>query len=295
MTSETKFAHLPDRGVIAVSGADAMKFLQGLLTNDVAGLSPSTAAHAALLSPQGKILFDMLVLLTDGDTYLLDCPAGKSSDLVRRLTMYKLRADVRIADQSAERCVFARWNGTEPGPIVPGADAFADPRHPGLGERLIVPVEQTGAVATTATADHYHAHRIGLGVPEGGRDFVFGEAYPHEALFDRLHGVSFTKGCYVGQEIVARMQHRGTARKRIVPIRAAAELTSGAPVLAGEVEIGTIGSVMAADGGGSGALALIRLDRVEEAREKGLPITSGGAAVDVDIPDWAKSPPAAQA
>lgn len=294
MTSETKLAHLPDRGVIAVSGADAVKFLQGLLTNDVAGLSPGTAAHAALLSPQGKILFDMLVLRTGEDTFLLDCPAGKTDDLVRRLTMYKLRADVRIADQSADCAIFARWNAAEPGPVGPGAAAYADPRHPGLGERLIVPLEGIGAVAATATADHYHAHRIGLGVPEGGRDFVFGDAYPHEALFDRLHGVSFTKGCYVGQEIVARMQHRGTARKRIVPVRAETALATGTPVLAGDVEIGTVGSVITADGGGSAALALIRLDRVEEAREKGLPITSGGAAVDVIIPDWAKAPPAAQ-
>ena len=131
-------------------------------------------------------------------------------------------------------------------------------------------------------AADYDAFRVGLGVPEGGRDYAFGDAFPHEALFDQLHGVSFTKGCYVGQEIVSRMEHRGTARKRVVPVNADGPLVEGAAVMAGDVEIGKVGSVA-----GSRGLALLRLDRVDELTAKGVPLTVEGAPITVSIPAWA--------
>jgi folate-binding protein YgfZ len=139
------------------------------------------------------------------------------------------------------------------------------------------------ADAERAPAPDYHAHRVGLGVPEGGRDFVFGDTFPHEALLDQLHGVSFSKGCFVGQEVVSRMQHRTTVRKRVVPVVADVPLPAGPiPVLAGDVEIGRLGSVADARG-----LALLKLDRVAEARRDGTAITTGGIPVTVEVPPFA--------
>lgn len=274
-----EIAALSGRGVLSVAGPDAAKFLQGLLTNDVAGLSPGEAAHAALLSPQGKIITDLFALRTP-EGFLLDAPAERTSDLLKRLTLYKLRADVTLKDVSSNYRVLALWgdNAASSGETR-GTVSFTDPRHPGLGRRILAEsVFATDIAAATngVTRDEtaYHAHRIALGVPEGGRDYTFGDAYPHEANFDRLHGVSFTKGCYVGQEIVSRMQHRGTARKRVVRVTGDGPLTPGAPVTAGDVDIGAMGSTDGASG-----LALLRLDRVEEFAAKDVPLISAGRAV----------------
>jgi tRNA-modifying protein YgfZ len=282
MTSEITIALLPDRGVVAVSGPDARKLLQGLLTNDVAGLETSPAIHAGLLSPQGKILFDFLVVkATDG--VLLDVSRAHASDLVKRLTLYKLRADVTIRDVSNDHAVLAAFGA---GARLDTLIAYPDPRLAELGWRAIVRTGEIPSAAAPETA--YHAHRIALGVPEGGRDFVFGDTFPHEALFDQLHGVSFTKGCYVGQEVVSRMEHRGTARKRVVPVIADVALEQGTPVKAGEIEIGTVGSVC-----GPRGLALLRLDRAGEAEAKSLALTAGGIPVRIELPAWARFPAAA--
>jgi folate-binding protein YgfZ len=140
-----------------------------------------------------------------------------------------------------------------------------------------------GEDADSATPEDYHAHRIALGVPEGGKDYELGDTYPHEALFDQLNGVSFEKGCYVGQEVVSRMQHRGTARKRVVPVLADATLPDpGTPVVAGSVEIGRLGSSV--DGMG---LALLRLDRAAEMQEKGDALQAGSVPLRIELPRWA--------
>jgi folate-binding protein YgfZ len=137
--------------------------------------------------------------------------------------------------------------------------------------------------AVNASPEAYDAHRIGLGVPEGGRDFVFGDTFPHEALLDQLNGVSFDKGCYVGQEVVSRMQHRTTVRKRVVPVEADQELPQGPlPVLVGEAEIGRLGSVA-----GQRGLALLRLDRVAEAQRGGTLVTVNGLPLRVVLPSFA--------
>jgi folate-binding protein YgfZ len=276
MTSEIKQVVLPNRGIVAVNGSDATKLLQGLVTNDVALLDTQPAIYAGLLSPQGKILFDFIVVkMPDGA--LIDVAKDQAAALVKRLTMYKLRAAVTIADVSADHTVVAAFGqGAQFGQGI----VYSDPRLPDLGLRAIVETKDAVAVSTDAAA--YHAFRIGLGVPEGGLDYAFGDAFPHEALFDQLHGVSFTKGCYVGQEIVSRMEHRGTARKRIVPVDADGPLVEGAAVVAGDVEIGRVGSVS-----GSRGLALLRLDRVDEFAAKGVPLTAGGAPIAVSIPAWA--------
>ncbi|WP_099900809.1 YgfZ/GcvT domain-containing protein, partial [Methylobacterium frigidaeris] len=200
-------ALLPDRTVVAVTGADASSFLQGLLTCNVETLPEGEARLGALLSPQGKILFDFLVSRAP-DGFRLDVARDRVTDLVKRLTLYRLRAQVTI--EVLPLAVVAGWGAEAPSP------ALRDGRLADLGWRLYLPEDE--APATDADAAAYAAHRIGLGVPEGGTDFALGDAFPHEALMDQLGGVDFKKGCYVGQEVVSRMQHRGTARTRIVPL-----------------------------------------------------------------------------
>ena len=277
MTSEIKIAPLPDRGVVAVDGPDALTLLQGLLTNDMSRLDTVPAVFAGLLSPQGKILFDFFVVRTP-QGLLLDVARDRAGDLVKRLSLYRLRAAVTIRDVSADHDVVAIFGGSRTTDLD---HVYADPRLAALGARAIV--GKAEAVVSTATAADYHDFRIGVGVPEGGRDYAFAETFPHEALFDQLDGVSFTKGCYVGQEIVSRMEHRGTARRRIVPVLGTAgKLVEGQPVLGGDVEIGRIGSVA-----GGRALAMIRLDRAQEFAEKGVPIKVGDSTLVLDIPEWA--------
>jgi len=164
-----------------------------------------------------------------------------------------------------------------------GTVSFPDPRLPTLGSRILA---ETGAATATygveASPEDYHAHRIALGVPEGGKDYVLGDTFPHEADLDQLNGVSFSKGCFVGQEVVSRMQNRASVRKRVVPIEGEAPLTSGAEIKVGEAAIGTIGSVA-----GKLALALLRLDRAAEAKAKGQVLTAGGVLLALRKPDWA--------
>jgi hypothetical protein len=274
-------AFLADRFVLRVAGEDARKFLQGLITSDINALEECSAVHAGLLNPQGKILFDFFVVAADG-AFLIDIAKEKASELRQRLGFYRLRAAVRIAEEPAFK-VAASWGDR---PRLPGgAIAYADPRLPDLGFRVLLPsnadVAELGCAP--ATEENYHALRIGLGVPEGGRDYAFGDTFPHEALFDQLRGVDFAKGCFIGQEVVSRMEHRGTARKRIVPVEGDGPLPApGTSIEAGGVVIGTLGSVH-----GTSGLALIRLDRAGEALSRGALIQAAGAALTLGRARWA--------
>lgn len=284
-----KAALLPDRGVVKVVGEPARQFLNGLLTTDIGTVSPGQARFAALLTPQGKIVVDCIVAeapAADGGGFFIDCPRALAPAFATKLNFYKLRAKVVVEDLSETLGVMAAWGGS--GTTDYGL-AYADPRLPALGQRIIVPphlVTETardlGAELVDASA--YEAHRIALGVPRGGVDFTYGDAFPHETNMDQLAGVDFAKGCYVGQEVVSRMEHRGTARTRIV----AAAYDGGAPetgtpVMAGEKSVGTFGS--AADGHG---IALVRLDRVGDAMAAGTPVAAGGVTLRIARPDWAK-------
>jgi tRNA-modifying protein YgfZ len=264
-------AMLEDRAVIRVGGEDATSFLQGLLTNDVERLHPSEARYAALLTPQGKILFDMIVVRTPGEepSYLIDCTAGQAADLAKRLGFYKLRAKVAIANESADRAVVALW-GSEPAGVDEGV-LYADPRDPRLGWRAILP-RPTAAALGFEHVNEYEGLRIAVGAPKGGLDFAYGDAFPHDANLDLLHGVDFDKGCYVGQEVVSRMKHRGTARKRIARVKLSGPSPApGTPVLDRELAVGALGS-----SSGREALALLRLDRAEEAAAAGRTLSTGG-------------------
>jgi folate-binding protein YgfZ len=284
-----KAALLPERGVVKVAGEDARKFLNGLLTADIDKVTPQRAAFAALLTPQGKIMVDMIVAenpAADGGGYFLDVPRALAPTLVQRLNFYKLRAKVIVEDLSEVLGVMAVWDGTATSEY---GLSYADPRIAALGSRCMLPPHLIADAAadlgaTPLEASEYDAHRIALGAPRGGLDFHYGDAFPHEADMDQLNGVDFQKGCYVGQEVVSRVEHRGTARKRVVPVTFqdfAPE--AGVRVMIGDVEAGVMGS--SARGRG---LAMLHLGRIGDALAAGQPIVSGGIALTPVKPDWAR-------
>ncbi len=271
----TNLTLLSDRGIVEVSGADVDKFLDSMITNDLGRLAPGEALLAALLTPQGKILFEFLIIRS-GAAFLLDVASGSATDLVKRLNFYKLRAAVIVTDLSAGMTVAATW-GDVPPSVPGGVVCVADPRHADLGFRLIMPASRADELPRPSASEaDYHAHRIALRVPEGGRDYPLGDTFPHEANFDLLNGVSFTKGCYVGQEVVSRMQNKTVVRKRIVRITGDS-LKPGADIMHGAGVVGTVGSVQ-----GEKALAMLRLDRAIEAATKGPALSVAGRSIAVD-------------
>ena len=282
-------ALLPDRGVLKVAGEDARKFLNGLLTTDIADVTPGRAVFAALLTPQGKIMVDMIVTeaaAEDGGGFFLDCPRALSGTLTDRLNFYKLRAKLRIEDLSEALGVLAIWNS---GGETEYGLCYGDPRLGALGSRCILPPHLAAEAAadlgaTLTEAKEYEAHRIALGAPRGGLDFQYNDAFPHEADMDQLNGIDFDKGCYVGQEVVSRVEHRGTARKRVLPVTFADfGPEAGVAVWVGETSAGVMGS--SANGRG---LAMLHLSRVGDALAAGTPIMSGGIALHPVKPDWAR-------
>ena len=289
MIAKMKAALLPDRGVVKVAGADARGFLNGLLTTDIGKVTPERAVFAALLTPQGKIVVDCIVAeaaAEDGGGFFLDVPKVLAAAFVTKLNFYKLRAKVLVEDLSETLGVLAVWNGTadtDYGLVYP------DPRLPALGLRVMIPphlvkdaADDLGATLTDF-AD-YETHRIALGIPRGGFDFQYGDAFPHESDMDQLNGIDFAKGCYVGQEVVSRMEHRGTARTRVVPVAYEGFAPeAGVAVTAGDKGVGTMGSSSAGRG-----LAMLRLDRVADARAAGQPVAAGGIPIDPRKPDWAR-------
>jgi tRNA-modifying protein YgfZ len=287
-----KAAFLPDRGVVKVSGEDARTFLNGLVTTDVMLVRPGLGRFGALLTPQGKITTDFLITEAPaghGGGFLLDAPRALAKGLADKLGFYKLRAKVAVENLTDSLGVIAVWDGE---PAVKPDLTFTDPRNAELGWRILAPEELAPKVAALIGAElvestAYDAHRIATGVPRGGLDFIYGDAFPHETNMDRLHGVDFDKGCYVGQEVVSRMQHRGTARTRTVRIILDGPAPeAGTPVVAGDKPVGTMGS--SAEGAG---LALIRTDRAVDALDAGTPLTSGGLAIRIADPDALRSAP----
>ncbi len=246
-----KLLRLENRAVIQVSGADAKSFLQGLVTNDVEKVSADHAVYAAMLTPQGKFLFDMMIV-ADGESLLLDVEASRKPDLFRRLMMYKLRADVDLVD--LPHSVWALFDGdTELGVT------YVDPRHKALHKRVI----SEGAPVTEATPlslAAYEERRIRHGVPDGSRDMAIEKHFWLETNAEKLNGVSFTKGCYVGQELTARMKHRTTLKKKIVPIKFLSEATKTGTLIESETgkKAGEILTTV-----GSYALAYLRLEYLD--------------------------------
>jgi folate-binding protein YgfZ len=264
---------LEDRGVVEVAGPDATQFLQGIVTNDLTKLSPGDARFCALLTPQGKIIVDFLAFaLEEGEArrYLLDCPKALEPDLLRRLTMYKLRSSVTIKSLSEELASLSVLD--EARPQDPFVALTREPRAAGLGWRGLAARDRLPATGSRAD---YDAARIAAGVPCGGLDFAYGDTFPHEANMDRLAGIDFKKGCYVGQEVVSRMQHRTQARRRVTSFRAeGVPPPPGTPVRAGEKELGAVGSTS-----GKLGLALIRIDRLADAVAAGVAAEAAGTSL----------------
>lgn len=260
-------ARLHRRAWVRVSGPDWRSFLQGLLTQDVETLEPDQMRYAALLSPQGRLLFD-LFLLGEAEGALIDVDAARRDAFVQRLSIYKLRAKVTV--ETVGGGVYALWNiDTAPAPWV------RDPRLPALGFRAFATDAPDGEQADEAA---YDRHRLGLGVPDPVLDCPEGGDYPIEADLDLLHAIDFKKGCFVGQETTSRMKRRGAIRSRMLPLRFegpppahGAEVLTEANLRAGEVRSGVEGL----------AIALLRLDRIEGAK-----LSVEGRAVEAQIPTW---------
>lgn len=258
------FAHLSDRAVLSVAGPEARSFLNGLVTQDVLTLDPGTACYAGLLSPQGKALFDFFVLAETHGTLLIDVASYRAPDLLKRLALYKLRADVTLAARP-DLAVVAGW-----GEAAMPHGSWPDPRLAAMGWRSLSPVTPPA----TASAGDYHTHRISHAVPDTA-DIGIDQLLWLETNADLLHGVSFTKGCYVGQENTARMHHRGKVRKRICRVTSTEGLAERSTLIfAGEKEAGHLLGVL-----GDQGLALMRLEHVES----GAALTAAGETVRVDV------------
>ncbi len=278
-----EYIRLEDRAVLSVSGEDARPFLQGLISNDIDKVTGTEAIHAALLTPQGKYLFDFFVIAS-GDALWLDCEAAGQQALRRRLLMYRLRAKVAIEDGFDLEVHAVIGDGAAAAAARLGRGlSFPDPRIEGLGARVIIAPADRGALAAAglrpaARAD-YDGLRIRLGVPDGSRDLVSEKSFLLENGFEALNGVDFEKGCYVGQEVTARMKHRALVRKRLVPVRIDGPAPPpGTAVHRGAAQVGEMrGST------GELGLAMLRLEAIEAAEK----LQAGAADITVQRPDWA--------
>lgn len=268
--------HLTDRVVIRASGPEASKFLHGVITCNVQTMAVGDSRYGALLTPQGKIISDFLFYREGEESYLFDVPAERAEDLLKRLTFHRLRAKVTF-ETVADLAVAAVFGAGE---SVPEGASYADPRLPALGRRLLVGRAVAEALSSDVAA--YEAHRIALGIPRGGADFTYGDTFPHEADMDQLGGVDFKKGCYVGQEVVSRMEHRSTPRNRLVEVLFAAPLDAGQEITAGDKAVGQLTSVTEGRG-----IATVRLDRATDARTEGVPLKAGEVPVELRRPEWA--------
>jgi len=278
-----KVVALLDRAVLAVTGPDAEVFLQNLITNDMDKLAESEAILAALLTPQGKINYEFFVAPIENG-YVLDTAKDRVKDLFKKLTLYKMRADVDIKQLYDSHMVV--WFEGDGVPATGAQAVFVDPRSADMGRRAIVGLDQIAEASQgfeTGSEDDYLAKRLFYGVPEGGYDYDLGDTFPHEAGYDVLEGVDFEKGCYVGQEVVSRMQHRANVRKRIVMVEGAETLPrSGTELSTDKSMIGILGSCLDNKG-----LGLVRLDRAAKALTKAHEIKADGVSVRLSIPPWA--------
>lgn len=268
-------AILADRAIIDVSGPDAEHFLQNILTLDLDALGRSEAKPGALLAPQGKIMFDFLVSRSGDNALRLECRADIADDFVRRLMLYRLRAKADISKQD-QPDIAVTWQD----------DSAASQSDSTVRDcRFQQPVFRHYGTPPAASASEtdWHSFRIDNGVAESGLDYALADAFPHDVLLDQMGGIGFKKGCFIGQEVVSRMQHRGTARRRVLLVSAASGLPApGTELRADGKVIGTLGSV-----DGSNGLAIARIDRVKQALDAGSAITADNVTVALAIPAWA--------
>ncbi len=267
-------AHLPDRGVLAIAGRDQVAFLQGLVSNDVAEVAPGRAVWAALLTAQGKWLADFFIL-TDGVRLLVDCERAHAAMLMTRLLRYRLRAEVEIADASAEFLVYAAWGGQPD--FTTEVISAPDPRLAEAGWRLL----SRAPLAANASFEDWDLHRLALGLPDGSRDLESERTLLLEAGFDELAGVSWSKGCYMGQELTARTRYRGLIKRRLVPVIVSGPLPLPATPVEGD------GAARGSMRSGRRALGLASL-RIDSLGER---LTCGEAVLTPRVPAWMRLRP----
>ncbi len=309
--NELYFQIPAERGLISVAGEDRQAFLQGLISNDTAKIAGDRAIYGTLLTAQGRFLFDLFVAAQSGgnggDRYLVDCAADRRADLIKRLSMYRLRAKVTVADADSDWCVALLFGQENPGgaaqavglpsqagaaTVFGGGIAYVDPRLAELGVRLILPrtqaVEVLGGLQATEDAGggHYQHLRATLGVPDAPQELVPEKSIPLENGLDELNAIDWQKGCYMGQELTARTRYRGLVRKRLLPVRISGPAPEpGTPLLLGDKEMGEIRSVI---GDGTRGFAMVRLEALAGGA---MPEFSAGASkVSPDIPGWMRLP-----
>jgi folate-binding protein YgfZ len=275
MSIDANIALLNSRSLLRLTGKDRFTFLQNLVSQDMAIAEAGRPLFSAFLTPQGKYLFDFFVI-PEGDSLLLDVEADRRDDFMSRLLRYRLRADIDLQNVSGEYDIFALWD-EDP---LPGV--FTDPRLPELGHRLIAKKE-TGP-QTTAQESEYKNHRYTWGVAEGGHEIPQGDATLLEVNFDVLNAISFTKGCYLGQELTARTHYRGLIKRRYLPFR-----FDGVPpqkfrhILHNGFEVGEVRAV--GDGVGIG---LFHLEAVQPYL-KGELLVHDSVSYEVFAPEYLKS------
>jgi folate-binding protein YgfZ len=302
------YFHIPaERGLIAVVGEDRQVFLQGLISNDTAKIAGDRAIYATLLTAQGRFLFDLFIAAQPGgngaDRYLVDCAADRRVDLVKRLSMYRLRAKVTVADVDADWCVAVLFGagaaqavGLSPqaGAATAFGDgiAYVDPRLAELGVRLILPranaAEVLGSLkaADDVSGGHYQHLRATLGVPDAAQELVPEKSIPLENGMDELNAIDWQKGCYMGQELTARTRYRGLVRKRLLPVRISGPAPEpGTPLLLGDKEMGEMRSVI---GDGTRGFAMVRLEALAPGATP--EFNAGPAKVSPEVPGWMRLP-----
>ncbi len=298
------YALLPSRGVLAVTGEDRVPFLQGLTSNDVAAVSADRAQFSTFLTPQGKFLHDFFVI-AQGDTLLLDCEADRRDDLMRRLKMYRLRSKAELRDATGDYAVAVIIGKKAPALLglgeakrgaatgFAGGVAYIDPRLAGLGVRAVLPRTDADnalseAGATAGDADLYDRHRLALGVPEGKGDLIVEKSTLLESNYDALNAISWDKGCYLGQELTARMKYRGLVKKRLMPVSVHGPLPEAGTVIT--LDGRDVGEMRS--GNGDLAIALLRLDAATQAAESsGSQLVADGATIVVRDTAWTQLPP----
>ncbi|WP_292893498.1 CAF17-like 4Fe-4S cluster assembly/insertion protein YgfZ [Nitratireductor sp.] len=269
--------HLDERALIHLQGPEAEHFLQNVITTDLSALQNGECRPGALLMPQGKILFDFLISRAGSDVLRIECRADVAADLVKRLTLYRLRAKVDISDIK-QRAIAVSWE-TDSSP----SESESTPIDGRFDKNLNVRRHYGDTPDADSHKMRWDELRIAHAVAESGRDFALGDAFPHDVLYDQNGGVGLKKGCYVGQEVVSRMHHRGTARRRLLTASGAADLPPpGTDLRADGKIVGTLGTVA-----GSKALAIVRIDKVKEAMDASIPVLADQTAVTFAIPQWA--------
>lgn len=272
MTTAVEVVNLSNRALVHITGEEAEKFLQAVITTDLDKLGPDNLKPGALLAPQGKILFDFLVSRIDGGLRF-DLPVSIAADFIKRITLYRLRAKAEIT-QLSESLVSVSWQ-TESHPSQ-NDSIKRDSRFPTeLNVHRIY-----GPADGTTDESAWTKLRAEYGIAEGETDFAYNDVFPHDVNFDQTGGVSFPKGCFIGQEVVSRMQHRGTARRRVLVAHSDGNLPPmGTPITVDGREIGTTGS--SADTIG---IALVRIDRAKDAIDAGSPILAGETPITLTLP-----------